>query len=118
MSTEIQRLAELIRDADAIVVGAGAGLSTAAGMAYSGPRFTENFSDLIEKFGLTDMYSAGFYPYPTPQAHWAFWSRMIQLNRYTPPPKDTYAVLMELLRGRNYFVLTTNVDHQFQLAGV
>lgn len=113
MTSDIKRLAELIQDADTIVVGAGAGLSTAAGMTYSGPRFTENFADLIEKFGLTDMYSAGFYPYPTPQAYWAFWSRMIQLNRYTPASKDTYTVLMELLRGRNYFVLTTNVDYQF-----
>jgi len=115
-----QALAELrkaIDDADAIVVGAGAGLSTAAGLAYAGERFERHFADFIAKYGFTDMYSAGFFPFPTPEEQWAYWSRHIWYNRYVEPPKDTYAKLLRLLDGRDFFVLTTNVDHQFQLAG-
>lgn len=98
-------------------MGAGAGLSAAAGLSYSGPRFAQNFGDFIEAFGLTDMYSAGFYPYPDQETYWAYWSRHIWLNRYAPPPGQPYLNLLELLRNKDWFVLTTNVDHQFQKAG-
>ena len=114
---EIARLREAIENADAIVVGAGAGLSTAAGFTYSGERFESLFPDFIQKYGIRDMYSGGFYPFPTPEETWAWWSRHIWCNRYEPAPKDTYAKLLQLLDGKDYFVITTNVDHQFQLAG-
>lgn len=114
---QIERLATAIHEADNVVIGAGAGLSTAAGFTYSGPRFEEHFSDFEEKYGFMDMYSGGFYPYKSLEEMWAFWSRNIWLNRYTPAPKDTYSKLLELVRNKDYFVLTTNVDHQFQKAG-
>lgn len=114
---ELARLRSALDEASAIVVGAGAGLSTAAGLAYSGARFERLFGDFIDRYGLRDMYSAGFYPFPTLEEQWAYWSRHIWHNRYQPAPKDTYAVLRDLLRERNYFVITTNVDHQFQSAG-
>lgn len=114
---ELARLRSALDEASAIVAGAGAGLSTAAGLAYSGARFERLFGDFIDRYGLRDMYSAGFYPFPTLEEQWAYWSRHIWYNRYQPAPKDTYAVLRDLLRERNYFVITTNVDHQFQSAG-
>lgn len=106
-----------IQDADAIVIGAGAGLSTSAGFTYSGKRFEDNFSDFIEKYGLRDMYSAGFYPYRTPEEYWAYWSRYVCINRYQDPPKTAYRDLLHLVQDKDYFVLTTNVDHCFQKAG-
>ena len=115
--TEITRLNHAIDDAEAIVVGAGAGLSTAAGLTYSGERFKRLFPDFIERYGFTDMYSAGFFPFKDLEEQWAFWSRFIWCNRYAPTPKDTYAKLLRLLEGKDYFVITTNVDHQFQRAG-
>ena len=114
---EIARLHEAIKSADAVVVGAGAGLSTAAGFTYSGERFESLFPDFIRKYGIRDMYSGGFYPFPTPEETWAWWSRHIWCNRYEPAPKDTYTKLLQLLDGKDFFVITTNVDHQFQLAG-
>lgn len=114
---ENERLRQALEDADAIVVGAGAGLSTSAGFTYSGERFERLFGDFIEKYGFTDMYSAGFFPYTTPEERWAFWSRYIWCNRYEPAPKDTYAVLLETVQGKNFFAITTNVDHQFQMVG-
>ena len=114
---EIARLRQAVEDADAIMVGAGAGLSTAAGFTYSGERFESLFPDFIQKYGIRDMYSGGFYPFPTPEETWAWWSRHIWCNRYEPAPKDTYAKLLQLLDGKDSFVITTNVDHQFQLAG-
>lgn len=114
---ELQRLADAIATADAIVVGAGAGLSTAAGLTYAGERFERLFGDFAEKYGIRDMYSGGFYPFATPEERWAWWSRHIWYNRYVPAPKDTYKKLLALLQGKDFFVLTTNVDHQFQLAG-
>jgi len=114
---ETARLRQAVEDADAIVVGAGAGLSTAAGFTYSGERFENLFPDFIQKYGIRDMYSGGFYPFPTPEETWAWWSRHIWCNRYEPAPKDTYAKLLQLLDGKDSFVITTNVDHQFQLAG-
>lgn len=106
-----------IQDADAIVIGAGAGLSTSAGFTYSGKRFEDNFSDFIEKYGFRDMYSAGFYPYRTPEEYWAYWSRYVCINRYQDPPKTAYRDLLHLVQDKDYFVLTTNVDHCFQKTG-
>ena len=114
---EIEKLHKALCEADAIVVGAGAGLSTSAGFTYSGERFQQHFADFIEKYGFTDMYSAGFYPFPTEEEHWAYWSRHIYYNRYVPAPKPVYDNLLKLLKDKDYFVITTNVDHQFQKAG-
>ena len=116
-SEQIKKLKNEIETADAIVVGAGAGLSTSAGFAYSGGRFQKYFSDFEEKYGFHDMYSGGFYPFPTLEEHWAYWSRFIFLNRYCDPPKPVYQNLLELVKDKDYFVLTTNVDHCFQKAG-
>ncbi len=113
----IQKLHQAMQSADAVVVGAGAGLSTSAGFTYSGERFERHFADFIGKYGFTDMYSAGFYPFPTEEEHWAYWSRHIYYNRYVPAPKPVYDNLVKLLHGKDYFVITTNVDHQFQKAG-
>ena len=112
-----ERLGEALRDADAVVIGAGAGLSTSAGFTYSGERFEQHFADFEAKYGFHDMYTGGFYPFETPEEYWAYWSRFIWINRYTDPPRDTYGVLRELVRGKDCFVLTTNVDHCFQRAG-
>ena len=114
---EIERLAEALENADAVLVGAGAGLSTAAGFTYSGARFERYFADFRERYGFTNMYSGGFYPYATAEERWAFWSRYVMVNRYDLGANPLYVQLRELLAGRDYFVLTTNVDHQFQLAG-
>ena len=114
---EILRLHEAIDNADAIVVGAGAGLSTAAGLTYAGERFKRLFPDFIAKYGIRDMYSGGFFPFATPEEQWAWWSRHIWCNRYEDAPKGTYGKLLRLLDGKDFFVITTNVDHQFQLAG-
>ena len=113
----LQRLKDEIKNSDAIVIGAGAGLSTAAGYTYSGERFERWFFDFKERLGLTDMYSGGFYPFPDDETRWAFWARNIYVNRYLAPPKPVYDDLLALVRGRNYFVITTNVDHCFQRAG-
>ena len=113
----VRDLRKALDEADAVVVGAGAGLSTAAGFTYSGERFERLFPDFIAKYGFGDMYSAGFYPYDTLEENWAFWSRYIWHNRYEPAPKDTYGKLLTLLNGKDFFVITTNVDHQFQKAG-
>ena len=116
-STQIDKLRAALAMADAVVVGAGAGLSTAAGYTYSGPRFSRLFGDFTARYGFSDMYSGGFYPYDTLEEHWAFWSRYVMCNRYDPIPGRVYQQLLNLLRGRDYFVLTTNVDHCFQRAG-
>ena len=113
----IVRLKEEIETADAIVIGAGAGLSTSAGLTYSGERFERYFSDFAEKFGIRDMYSGGFYPFPDDETRWAWWARHIYFNRYIDAPKPVYRELLELAADKNYFVITTNVDHQFQRAG-
>ncbi len=117
LSDKIENLKNLIGNAEAIVIGAGAGLSAAAGFAYSGKRFHENFHDFEAKYNFHDMYSGGFYPYNTLEEHWAYWSRYISINRYSDPPKPVYNDLFGLVKNRNYFVLTTNVDHCFQKAG-
>ncbi len=114
---QVERLSRAMGEADAIAVGAGAGLSTAAGFEYGGERFERLFGDFIERYGFTDMYSAGFYPFATAEERWAYWSRHIWYNRYVPTPKDTYKKLLGLVKDKDFFVITTNVDHQFQLAG-
>lgn len=114
---QIEKASGKIRCADAVLIGAGAGLSASAGFTYSGRRFAENFSDFIEKYGFTDMYTAGFYPYETLEEYWAYWSRYILINRYQNAPRSVYQDLRDLVREKDYFVLTTNVDHCFQKAG-
>lgn len=113
----VEKVHKNIEDADAVVIGAGAGLSASAGFTYSGKRFEDHFPDFIERYGFTDMYSAGFYPYKTFEEHWAFWSRYIFINRYQNAPKSVYNDLYNLIKNKDYFVLTTNVDHCFQKAG-
>ncbi len=117
-SAKIKRLQEALHTADAVVIGAGAGLSAAAGYSYSGERFEKYFSDFAAKYGFHDMYTGGFYPYPTPEEHWAYWSRYIFINRYLDAPKPIYNELLALVKDKDYFVITTNVDHCFQKAGI
>ena len=116
-SAEIDRLKNEIETADAIVIGAGSGLSTAAGFTHSGERFEKYFSDFIEKYQFRDMYSGGFYPFESLEEHWAYWSRCIYINHYMDVDNGTYKGLFKLVKDKDYFVLTTNVDHQFQKAG-
>lgn len=111
------RLKSEIDRADCIIIGAGAGLSSAAGFTYSGERFEKYFGDFIEKYGFKDMYSGGFYPLETLEEHWAYWSRYIFINRYSDTENGVYKRLYDIVSGKDYFVLTTNVDHQFQKAG-
>ena len=111
------RLRRELDGAEAVVIGAGSGLSTSAGFTYTGERFERYFGDFIRKYGFGDMYSGGFYPFETLEEHWAYWSRYIWINRYMDPPKPVYDNLLKVARGRDYFVLTTNVDHCFQKAG-
>ncbi|MEZ3506349.1 MAG: Sir2 silent information regulator family NAD-dependent deacetylase [Lachnospiraceae bacterium] len=113
---KIERLQEAVYSADAVLIGAGAGLSTSAGLTYEGERFRQYFSDFEEKYGFHDMYTGGFYPYETLEEHWAYWSRYIYINRYMDAPKPVYHKLLELVQDKDCFVLTTNVDHQFQKA--
>ena len=113
----MERIRQELHAADAVVIGAGSGLSTSAGFTYTGERFEKYFGDFIEKYGFHDMYSGGFYPFETLEEHWAYWSRYIYINRYMDAPKPVYQNLLELVRDKNYFVLTTNVDHCFQKAG-
>lgn len=114
---QINRLKYEIESADAIVVGAGAGMSASAGLTYSGERFEKHFADFRKKYGITDMYSGGFYPYDTLEEYWAWWSRHIYVNRYDTKAGKPYTDLLNIVKDKNYFVLTTNVDHQSQLAG-
>ena len=113
----IKRLKEEMETADAIIIGAGAGMSASAGFAYDGERFEKNFADFRKKYGFTDMYSGGFYPYNSLEEYWAWWSKHIWVNRYDIEVGKPYADLLELIKDKDYFVLTTNVDHQFQMAG-
>lgn len=114
---KIRKLGKALEEAEAVIIGAGAGLSASAGFVYTGERFQAYFSDFEEKYGFHDMYSGGFYPYKTLEEYWAYWSRYIYLNRYMDPPKPVYEDLLELVKDKDYFVLTTNVDHCFQKAG-
>ena len=112
-----QRLRQALDQADTVIIGAGAGLSASAGFSYSGERFRTYFGDFAEKYGIRDMYSGGFYPFESPEEYWAYWSRYIFINRYMDAPKPVYENLRKLLADKDYFVLTTNVDHCFQKAG-
>lgn len=116
-SAQIEKLQAVLAQADVVIVGAGAGLSSAAGFTYGGERFKRYFSDFEAKYGFHDMYSGGFYPFPTREEYWAYWSRFIMINRYQDAPKPVYSDLLRLVREKDYFVLTTNVDHCFQKAG-
>ena len=116
-SEPIERLKAALQDCDAVVIGAGAGLSTSAGFVYTGERFEKYFSDFAAKYGIKDMYSGGFYPFATPEEHWAYWSRYIYINRYMDAPKPVYDDILKLVQNKDYFVITTNVDHCFQKAG-
>ena len=116
-SSKSERFIEALNGADAVVIGAGAGLSTSAGFVYGGERFRRYFPDFEKKYRFRDMYSGGFYPYDTLEEHWAYWSRYIYVNRYMDAPKPVYDKLFELVKDKDYFVLTTNVDHCFQKAG-
>jgi len=113
---QIKEVTQLINNADSIIIGAGSGLSTAAGFTYSGKKFQDYFSDFIDVYGFHDMYSAGFYPYASLEEHWAYWSRHIYYNRYDQPAGEPYLELLELVKDKEYFVITTNVDHRFQVA--
>jgi len=118
MKEAIAKLKKALSSAECILIGAGAGLSASAGYDYGGARFLKYFSDFHARFGITDIYSGGFYPFPRREIFWAWWSRSIYINRYAPmPPSDVYVNLLRLVDGRDYFVLTTNVDHTFQRAG-
>ena len=114
---QTERLRAALDAADAVVIGAGAGLSTSAGFTYTGERFERYFADFARKYRFDDMYTGGFYPFHTPEEHWAYWSRYIYINRYMPAPKPVYEKLLSLMKDKDYFVLTTNVDHCFQKAG-
>ena len=116
-SGPIDTLRQVLNHADAVVIGAGSGLSTSAGFTYDGERFEQYFADFAAKYGIRDMYSGGFYPYSSPEEHWAYWSRYIYINRYQDAPKPVYQDLFSLVKDKDYFVLTTNVDHCFQKAG-
>lgn len=116
-SEQTRRLKEALAQAEAVVIGAGAGLSASAGFTYDGERFQTYFSDFEGKYGFHDMYTGGFYPYDTLEEHWAYWSRYIYINRYMDAPKPVYRELYDLVKDKDYFVLTTNVDHCFQKAG-
>lgn len=116
-SEGIGRLKEAVKETDAVMIGAGSGLSASAGFTYSGERFEKYFGDFIAKYHIRDMYSGGFYTYPALEEYWAWWSRHIYYNRYVDAPKSVYPALYELVKDKDYFVLTTNVDHQFQKAG-
>ena len=116
-SAQIKNLQTALSEADDVVIGAGAGLSTSAGFVYTGERFEKYFSDFSAKYGIQDMYSGGFYPFPTMEEFWAYWSRYIYINRYMDAPKPVYDDLLKLVQDKDYFVITTNVDHCFQKAG-
>ena len=114
---ETKRLRDELKQAETILIGAGSGLSASAGFTYSGERFQEHFGDFAEKYGIRDMYSGGFYPFSSLEEYWAWWSRQIYLNRYVDAPNPVYQELLNLVKEKDYFVLTTNVDHCFQKAG-
>lgn len=116
-SKQLERLQTALQECDAVVIGAGSGLSTAAGFIYTGERFEKYFSDFAAKYGIRDMYSGGFCPFPTKEELWAYWSRYIYINRYMDAPKPVYDDLLKLVADKDYFIITTNVDHCFQKAG-
>jgi NAD-dependent SIR2 family protein deacetylase len=117
-SDRIKRAGTAIKNAEKLVIGAGAGLSAAAGLEYDGNRFTENFKPFIEKYGMKDLYTSSFYPFRTQEEKWAYWARHISLNLFETPVKKLYIKLMKLASSKDYFVITTNVEGQFTKSGV
>lgn len=117
-NSALDRLASALAETDAVLVGAGAGLSTSAGFVYSGERFWRHFADFAAKYPFRDMYSGGFHRFESPEEFWAYWSRYVLINRYEPAPKPVYRDLVQMIEGHDHIVLPTNVDHQFQLAGI
>lgn len=116
-SQSVAEAARLISSAERIIIGAGAGLSASAGLTYSGERFYKYFSDFAQKYGIRDMYSGGFYAFKTLNEYWAWWSRHIWYNRYDCPVGEVFGLLLNMVKDKQYFVITTNVDHLFQRAG-
>ncbi len=116
-ASQIAVAADALKNTPAVLIGAGAGLSTSAGFTYSGERFHRHFDDFIKKYHFRNMYEGGFYPFDTPEEYWAYWSRYIYINRYMSPPYPVYEKLFQMVKNKDYFVLTTNVDHCFQKAG-
>lgn len=116
-TNKIEQLQQALKQAEVIVIGAGAGLSSAAGYNYTGERFQKWFKDFENKYHIKDMYTGGFYPYTTLNEYWAYWSRYIYINRYVDAPKSLYNTLYNIIKNKDYFVITTNVDHCFQKAG-
>lgn len=113
----IKRAKDVFEEATYVLIGAGAGFSAAAGLRYDGPRFTEPFKDFIEKYHFTDMYTSGFYPFPTREAKWAYWALHIYINRYAEPPAPLYKKLLSMVSAKDYFVITTNTESQFEKSG-
>ena len=116
-NTRLLRLRHALKDAELVVIGAGAGFSAAAGLEYGGKRFTDNFQDFIARYNMTDMYTSSFYPFQTEEERWAYWARHILINRYDVPATDLYRLLLNAVKGKDYFVITTNVDGQFEKSG-
>lgn len=116
-SEQTEKAKEIINKADAVVIGAGAGLSSSAGLLYGGERFYKNFPDFIEKYHFSDMYTAAFQKYDCLEEYWAYWSRHIYLNRYCSDLNNTYDILLNLIKNKDYFVITTNTDHLFIRSG-
>lgn len=117
LKNAIERLKKAVEKYNTVIIGAGAGLSASAGFTYDGERFRKHFSDFQYKYGFNDMYTGGFFPYKSKEEYWAYWSRYIFVNRYMKAPKPVYEDLYDLIKEKDYFVITTNVDHCFQKAG-
>lgn len=116
-SSRILQAKQAIKQADYIIIGAGSGLSTAAGLLYSGEKFEKDFREFIEKYHFDNLYSASFYEFKTQEEKWAFFAKMIKLNRYNEKPLKLYQELYEIVKNKEYFVLSTNVDGQFYNSG-
>ena len=116
-NTRLLKLRHALKEAEHVVIGAGAGFSAAAGLEYGGKRFTDNFQDFITRYDMTDMYTSSFYPFQTEEERWAYWARHILMNRYDAPATDLYRLLLNAVKGKDYFVITTNVDGQFEKSG-
>ena len=116
-SARLEYTRQLIAEADYILIGAGAGLSAAAGLEYTGEEFQREFRPWIERYGITDLYSSSFYPFPSEEERWAYWARHIWFARFRPAATELYLKLFRCIKEKEYFVITTNVDAQFEKAG-
>ena len=117
LTDRIDHVRQLLREADGVLIGAGAGLSTAAGIRYDGEDFQREFRQWIDRYGITNLYSSGFYPFATEEEYWACWARHIWFCRYRPDGLPLYKALLRVVSGNDYFVFTTNVDAQFEKSG-